>query len=232
MCGGFLFKKYTYICIRKKKHRQKDLMLHRRKYNTSLPNSGAMLYEQKIPNGSTGLAQATTVRAADKFGKKRRTGRRDRRGTGARGMSKWVAATVDRGTRREKITVPLSHPLILLRAQAPRADCIPAYAMGHTMRLDKIMIWISIHLHSLPRGVPLSLSLSFSFPLSTLSVSLLLFVGHRPPRLFFRHSTFRRVTLVIIRMLCSCADGARFVAVEMRRGRTDGLPPSEAADRW
>lgn len=24
--------------------------------------------------------------------------------------------------------------------------------MGHTMRLDKIMIWISIHLHSLPRG--------------------------------------------------------------------------------
>lgn len=60
-----------------------------------------------------------------------------------------------RGTRREKITVPLSHPLILLRAQAPPAGCIPAYAMGHTMRLDKIMIWISIHLHSLPRGTSL-----------------------------------------------------------------------------
>lgn len=72
-----------------------------------------------------------------------------------------AAATVDRGTRREKITVPLSHPLILLRAQAPPADCIPAYAMGHTMRLDKIMIWISIHLHLLPRG---HLSLSRSRP--------------------------------------------------------------------
>lgn len=28
--------------------------------------------------------------------------------------------------------------------------------MGHTMRLDKIMIWISIHLHSLPPGQQLS----------------------------------------------------------------------------
>lgn len=58
--------------------------------------------------------------------------------------------------------------------------------------------------------------------------------GSRPARLFFRHSTFRRVTLVIIRMLCSCADGARFVEMPSKcdtDGRTDGLPPGTRSAR-
>lgn len=108
-----------------------------------------------------------TVRAADKFDKKKRIGRRLLKQQDEQ-IDERIEATPKSGDTRGNNTV--SHPLILLRAQGHhRRDMSPGVsrcvcAMGHTMRLDKIMIWISIHLHSLPRGATRP---SLSPPLST-----------------------------------------------------------------
>jgi len=91
--------------------------------------------------------------------------------------------------------------------------------MGHTMRLDKIMIWISIHLHSLPP------SPSPPPPSSSAGVPT-----RDPGGLFFRHSAFRRVTLVIIRMLCSAATPLVSFAVEMRHERTGATQDPDRRD--
>lgn len=95
----------------------------------------------------------------------------------------------------------MSHPLILLRAQASPSTCIPGvspvYAMGHTMRLDKIMIGISIHLHSLPRGT----TLSFTSAIRAISSFT---ISHFAERLSLSYECSART------------DGARFVEVEMR----------------